>query len=93
MAQSAAYDVADNGCEPRPGTDLLQDLLDLGVFRQKFPIQGDIFRRAFLEKNQRITDVVGLIDGRGDFFHHLLLGDGANARRSFDSANRHIFLL
>src|SRR5215472_291269 len=66
MAQRAAYDVADNGCEPRSGTDLLQDLLDLGVFRQRPPIQGNVFGRGLMKKNQGIADVIGLINSNGD---------------------------
>src|SRR5215813_14971103 len=46
-----------------------------------------------LLKPQRRVLAVGLIDGGGDLFHHLLLGDGANARRGFNSANRHYSLL
>ena len=66
--QKTAHVAANNGLERGSGTDLLQYFLDFGVFRQKSPIQGDVFRRAFLKENQRIADVVGLIDGGGDLF-------------------------
>src|SRR5215472_12637246 len=88
-----AHAAVDNSPERGSGADLLQDFLDFGVFRQQSPIQGDIFWRALLKKNQCIANVVGLIDGGGDLFHHLRLGDGANARRGFNSANRHYSLL
>src|SRR5215471_17575870 len=88
-----AHAAVDNSPERGSGADLLQDFLDFGVFRQQSPTQGDIFWRALLKKNQCIANVVGLIDGGGDLFHHLLLGDGANARRGFNSANRHYSLL
>ena len=77
-----AHAAVDNSPERGSGADLLQDFLDFGVFRQQSPIQSDIFWRALLKKNKCIANMVGLIDGGGDLFHHLFLGDGANARRA-----------
>jgi hypothetical protein len=51
MAQRATYDVADNGCEPRSGTDLLQDPLD-GGFPTQAPIQGNVFGRGLMKKTK-----------------------------------------
>src|SRR5262249_18094495 len=50
------------------GTDLLQDFR---VFRPETPIHGHIFNRVFIKEDQSVTDVIGLIDGGGDLFHHL----------------------
>jgi hypothetical protein len=93
MAQGAAYDVADNGCEPGSGTNLLQNFLDPGIFRQQSSIHCNILRRALLKENQGVADVVGVIDGGGDLFDHFLLGSDTNTWRCFDSANRHYSLL
>ena len=46
----------------------------LGVFRQQPPIQGNVFGRGLMKKNQGIADVIGLINSSGDLFHHFLLG-------------------
>src|SRR6266849_5227292 len=66
-----------------PGADLLQRFEYLRILRLEFSIHGHIFGGVFTKKDQRVSDVIGLIDGRGDLFHHLRFCLRANPRRSF----------
>ena len=63
--------------------DLFQRFQDLGVFGLKTAVLGDILRRIFTQEDQRISDVIGLINCARDLLYHPLLCFDANAGRGF----------
>src|SRR5262249_40378907 len=64
-------------------TDLLQGFEYHRILRLEFSVHGHVFRHVLTKKNQRVPNVIGLINRRGYLFHHLSFGLRANPRWSF----------
>src|SRR6266705_6132574 len=62
-----------------PGANLFYSFQDFGVFRLNSPMHGHVFNRIFTQEDQRVPDVVCLVDRFGNLLHHrpLLLGTDA----------------
>src|SRR5262249_46678544 len=75
--------------EPVSSADPLERLQDLWVLGLETAVHGYILRRVLPEKDQRVADVVSIIDRGRNFLEHLFLSLRFNARRSFDKHNRH----
>src|SRR5215475_14467593 len=73
--------------------DFLERLDNLWVLRLEAAVHGDVLRGILAQEDQRVADVIGLVDRARDLLHHSLLGLGPNAGRGFDKADRHGALL
>src|SRR5215471_8950210 len=51
-----------------------------------------MLNRIFPKKDQRIADVIGLVDRNGDLFHHFRFGLWTNAWRRFNEYYWHVSL-
>src|SRR5215470_12787911 len=75
------------------GADFLERLDNLRVLRLEAAVHGDVLCGILAQEDQRVADVIGLVDRARDLLHHSLLGLGPNAGRRFDKADRHGALL
>src|SRR5262245_35793398 len=73
--------------------DLLEGLDDLRVLRLQAAVHGHVVHLVLAEKDEGVSDVIGLVDGLRDSLHHLPLGLRADPRGSVDEDDRHDVLL
>src|SRR5215471_18422206 len=73
----------------RAGANFLQGLENLGILRLQPPIHSHILGRIFAQEHQRVTYVIGLIDGFSDLRYHPCLGLRPNPGRRFNEYHWH----